>query len=134
MQRFELIERRVLARLKVMSEAGKKKPASKGEWNDIDDGKGGSIYNRRTPTKRGPNAEQRRTAMSKRYDEAAEKWLNMPVSERLTFLASEAGGYEREDRIEMARQSWARLIEDIGGPESQEARDLVSAMLHWELG
>lgn len=65
MRRIELVERRVMQRL---LEAGRR---AQGQWHDVDDGRGGSVYNRSEPTRRQKKITTRdaETACRKLWDD-----------------------------------------------------------------
>jgi len=127
---ISLIENRVLNRLNAIAEASRKGPP-KGTWSDIDNGAGGSIYNRREPTRRNGTAAQRKAAQKERAAKASEVWQGMSYKARFNFLTEMHGGYERADREEMAGQDWQQLIDDMGGVDEQNVIDLVGNLLHW---
>jgi hypothetical protein len=121
----KLIEQRVMSRLKHMIEASKKRPA--GDWSDIANGAGGSIYNRRTPARRKIDPQSMESVQA----EAASKWKSMNNEDRMSFMASMMDGFSRIDHEYMSLYRWSELVDFLGGEDSREVADLCRNLRTW---
>lgn len=94
---------------------------SKGTWSDIDNGAGGSVYNR----------SQSRTRSPKQVSfDAGAQWDAMSVHDRLIMLNSEMDGYSSKDRVDLSNVSWAELPEQVGPDMMDEFARIVK---HWNV-
>lgn len=115
MHNIILIEQRVMQRL---IEAGKSrsKGGKAGTWSDIDNGRGGSIYNRAEPRKRASSKAGANAALTA----AGAQWDAMTPEARDEMMAVEMGGYDANSRADIAQVSWSELPDVIGSDKMQK--------------